>query len=120
MIMEDWELDFHWLRLRHKLKEISRLEKLPDLQSILFLIGVQELGRIEQSFTKEEKQDLMHIAACALLEKDGYYRFSGRDEDGWPHYDMVKPFKIKGVKEQEIILKKNILEYFKNLEKHKS
>ena len=37
------------------------------------------------------------------------------DEEGWPHWDVEKPFKIKGADEQERILKKNVIEYFKNL-----
>ena len=113
--MEDWELDFYWLQLRHKLKESTQFDNLPDLKAILFLIGVQEYGRVKKSFTKEEKRDLMHVAVCALLEKDGYYSFAGRDEEGWPHWDVEKPFKIKGADEQERILKKNVIEYFKNL-----
>ncbi|MBT8232551.1 MAG: hypothetical protein HKO66_01815 [Saprospiraceae bacterium] len=114
--MEDWEIDFHWLKVRHKLKEVMNVDLLPDMKSILFLIGVQEYGRARKDFSKEEKQDLMHVAACALLEKEGYYVFTGRDEDGWPHWDIGIPFKIKGVEEQEKILKRNIIEYFKKLD----
>ena len=87
-----------------------------DLNAVLFLIGVQELGAGKKAFSKEEKQDLMHIAACSLLEQDGYYTFAGRDEDGWPHFEIGKPFKIKGVAEQEKILKKNIILYFRKLD----
>jgi hypothetical protein len=114
--MEEWELDFQWLKVRHKLKDVLKADALPDMKSILFIIGVQELGRVEKAFSKEEKRDLMHVAACALLEKDGYYVFSGRDHDGWPHWEIGKPFKIKGVEEQEKILKINIIQYFKNLD----
>jgi hypothetical protein len=56
----------------------------PDLQAILFLIGVQELGRGPMKFSKDEKQDLMHIAVCKLLSQFGYYRLLGQDQDGWP------------------------------------
>jgi len=114
--MEEWQLDFQWLELQHKLKAVLKTEDLPDLRAILFLIGMQELGRMQKSFSKEEKQDLMHVAACTLLEEEGYYKFAGRDEDGWPHWDVAKPFKVKGVKEQEGILKRNIVRYFRNLE----
>lgn len=114
--MEDWELDFYWLQLQHKLKDIVQSDGMPDIKSILFLIGVQEFGRVKANFTKEEKQDLMHIAACSLLEDDGYYIFAGRDEEGWPHWEIGKPFTMKGVQEQEVLLKKNILKYFKDLD----
>ena len=44
-----------------------------DLNSTLFLISVQELGIGPKNFTKEEKQDLMHIAICKVLSYSGYY-----------------------------------------------
>lgn len=114
--MEEWEFDFQWLQLRHKIKALTDSDTLPDLKPILFLIGVQEYGRVKKEFSKEEKTDLMHIAACAVLENDGYYKFAGRDEDGWPHWEIEKAFTVKGVKEQERILKENIIKYFKNLD----
>jgi len=114
--MEEWNLDFEWLRVRHLVKDTMGRDTLPDLNAVLFLIGIQELGRWDENFTKEEKQDLMHIAVSRLLAYDGYYKFVGRDEDGWPHYDTVIPFTTKGVKEQETILKEKVIEYFKDLE----
>lgn len=114
--MEDWEIDFLWLELQHKIKAMLKADTMPDIKSILFLIGVQELGTVKKDFTKEEKRDLMHIAACALLENEGYYEFEGRDQDGWPHWEVRKPFTVKGVEEQEKILKRNIIYYFKDLD----
>ena len=111
--MEDWELEFEWLRVRHFVKDSMNRTELPDLNAILFLIGVQELGRWKDAFTKEEKQDLMHIAVCCLLEYSGYYEFVGRDADGWPHWKQLKPIKIKGEQEQERLLKINAIKYFK-------
>ncbi|NNF32796.1 MAG: hypothetical protein HKN68_01720 [Saprospiraceae bacterium] len=111
---DSWQLDFEWLRIRHLVKESLASKDLPDLKVILFLIGVQELGIFEsgKKFSKEEKQDLMHVAVCSLLEDEGYYKFKGRDQDGWPHWEVEKPFSVKGVKEQENILKKKIIKYF--------
>ncbi len=114
--MEDWELDFEWLRVQHFVRERFGKEALPDLNAILFLIGVQELGRWKKDFTKEEKQDLMHIAVCRLLSSEGYFEFVGRDEDGWPHYREVRPLRLQGVKEQERLLKTKVVEYFRELE----
>ncbi len=111
---DQWQLEFEWLRIRHYVKDSLNSKELPDLKVILFLIGVQELGSFEsgRSFTKEEKQDLMHVAVCTLLEGEGYYHFKGRDQDGWPHWENRIPFSIKGAKEQENILKKKIINYF--------
>ncbi|MBK8622072.1 MAG: hypothetical protein IPN79_09965 [Saprospiraceae bacterium] len=112
--MEAWELDFEWLKIRHIVKDAMKKEHLPDFQTILFLVGVQELGRWKkENFTKEEKKDLMHVAVCTLLEQDGYYTFEGRDQDGWPHWKENIPFNVKGVQDQEMILKTNIIRYFK-------
>jgi len=113
--MEEWELDFQWIQLRHRIKKMTDTPTLPDLKGILFLVGVQEYGRVKKAFTKEEKRDLIHVAACSLLEQKGYYSFAGRDQDGWPHWDVVMPFKVKGLKEQEAILKTCLLSYFDKL-----
>ncbi len=107
--MEAWELDFEWLQVRHKVKEQFSMSSLPDLQTILFLIGVQELGQLDRKFSKEEKQDLIHIGVCTLLAEDGYYVFQGRDEDGWPHWEQHKKFTLRGVDAQEELLKEKVI-----------
>ncbi|HLF64541.1 MAG TPA: hypothetical protein VI603_12345 [Saprospiraceae bacterium] len=115
--MEDWQLDFEWLRVQHHVKESLGRQELPDLQAVLFLIGIQELGAVKRKLTKEEKQDLMHIAVCTLLSADGYYTLQGIDGDGWPHFTQTRPVPEGGVKAQERLLKEKIIEYF-NLEHH--
>ena len=115
--MEEWELEFEWLRVRHLVKDMLANEKLPELNTILLLIGIQEYGRMKEEFTKEEKQDLMHVAVCTLLSFDGVYAFKGRDEDGWPHFDLMKPIPEKGVERQELLLKKYTIKYFNDWQK---
>lgn len=114
--MEQWEIDFKWLRIRHFIKDRFQRDTLPDLNGILFLIGIQELGRWKKSFTKEEKQDLMHIATCRLMSTFGYYEFAGRDADGWPHWKLVRAIPQGGLKEQERLFKQSIIEYFQEWE----
>lgn len=114
--MEAWESDFEWLRIRHLVKDRFGKETLPDLNAILFLIGVQELGYFPEEFTKEQKWDLMHIAVCTLLEPDGYYEFVGRDADGWPHFKELAPVDITGAAAQGNLLKQNILRYFSDID----
>lgn len=114
--MENWELDFEWLRVQHIVRDAMRRETLPDLNTVLFLIGIQELGRWKKDFGKEEKQDLMHIAVCRLLSVDGYFEFVGRDEDGWPHYRQVVEMPPQTTFEQERILKISAVRYFKEIE----
>ena len=107
-------MEFEWLKVRHLVKDALKQDVLPNMNAILFMIGIQELGRWNTKFTKEEKQDLMHIAVCNLMSYDGYYQFKGRDADGWPHYDAVKPFTQKGVQTQEEYLKVKVIQYFKD------
>jgi len=110
--MQDWQLDFEWLKIRHFVKDTFHKETLPDLNAILLLIGIQESGQIKATYTKEEKQDLMHIAICEITLDDGHYAFKGRDHDGWPHYELLQPIEKKGVKEQEKYLISKIIAYF--------
>lgn len=115
--MEPWEEDFAYNRIRHLIQERFRRPALPDLNALLFLIGVQELGRWRQEFTKEEKQDLMHVAVCRLLAEDGHYEFVGRDADGWPHYELTSPVPPADLAAQETLLKRKIVAYFGDLER---
>jgi hypothetical protein len=114
--MEKWQLEFEWGRVRRLVKEAFRKDQEPGLDVILYLIGIQELGLIKRSFTKEEKQDLMHIAVCKLLSFDGYYEFIGKDQDGWPHWELIAKLPFDNLEEQECYLKQKIVQYFQNLE----
>lgn len=83
-----------------------------DLQSILFVIGIQELGKGYKEFSKEEKMDLLHIAICKLLSKYGYYEFDKKDEEGWPHYNINKKMPPLSPKKQAELMKEAIIAYF--------
>lgn len=90
----------------------ARFGKRPDLNALLLLIGVQELGQGVAEFTKEQKQDLMHIATCKLFSLSGHYELERMDEDGWPHYKLLRPVPFAFLKEQERMMKWHMLEYF--------
>ena len=104
------DLQARWWTLEAKL--VERFDKKPDVETILFLIGIQELGQVKEKFTKEQKQDLMHIAICSLLAPSGYYEPEGTDEDGWPHFRQLKTMPVMNAFEQENFLKDHILLYF--------
>ena len=84
-----------------------------ELDAILLLIGIQELGKGYKEFSKDEKMNLMHIAICTVLEPFGYYKFEKEDEDGWPHFDKVESLPSLQPKEQEYLLKEAITQYFR-------
>ncbi len=110
--MEEWQVDFELLRVRHYIKDSMHKKDLPSLNVVLFLIGIQEVGIVKSKFTKEEKADLMHVAVATLLEPEGYFEFDKKDDDNWPHWNKLKPFNIDGTKEEKKILNMKIIEYF--------
>lgn len=111
MHKRDLELDRKWQELRLNLQ--NQIGKRPkDLNAVLFLIGVQELGKGVVNFTKEEKQDLLHIAICKVLSLSGFYELEGIDEQGWPHWKMKKKLPHFDLLEQEKLLKFHVIEYF--------
>jgi len=104
------DLQQRWWDLEAKL--VERFGKKPDLEAILFLIGIQEFGRVREKFTKEQKQDLMHVAVCSLLSQSGYYELEKIDEEGWPHFKQLKSMPEMSMIDQENFLKDHILLYF--------
>lgn len=101
-----------WWQLEQRLTE--KFGKKPDLESILFLIGLQETGFIQENISKEQKQDLMHVALCTVLMPSGYYELDHTDKDGWPHFRQLKEHKAQSLIEQENLLKDHVLFYFQN------
>lgn len=109
--MELTELSEQWEHLLDKLEQT--LGKRPaDLNSVLFLMGVQELGKGHQFFTKEQKQDLMHIAICKALSLSGFYELEGHDAEGWPHWKLIKKLPHVDLLSQETLLKMHVIDYF--------
>lgn len=99
-----------WWNLEAKLTE--KFGKKPDMEAILFLIGMQETGFMKEKISKEQKQDLMHVAVCTVLIPSGYYELEKKDVDGWPHFKQLKPHETQSLREQENFLKDHILFYF--------
>jgi hypothetical protein len=100
-----------WETLQTKLKE--RFGGETDYDAILFLIGLQELGKPFKKYKKDQKVDIMHIAICTLLEPYGFYEFLGRDEDGWPHWKLKENLPFLDAKQQNKLMIDSIIDYFK-------
>jgi len=113
MQMQD-DLQSRWWALEAKL--IERFGKKPDMETVLFLIGIQEFGGSQEKFTKEQKQDLMHVAVCSLLMQSGYYEIEDYDVDNWPHFKQLKELPVMDMIQQENFLKDHILLYFETHE----
>jgi len=113
MFQRDLDLERQWHKLLLEIEKVLG-SKPKDLNGVLFIIGVQELGKGYRPFSKEEKQDLMHIAVCSLFRQSGYYELEGVDEEGWPHFRQLKALPVMGLIEQENFLKDHILLFFEN------
>lgn len=106
------DIQNRWWALEQKL--MDRFGKKPDVEAILFLIGLQETGLSQEKISKEQKQDLMHVAICTILASSGFYLVEGLDPEGWPHFKQLKNLPIMNLIEQEAFLKDHILLYFDN------
>ncbi len=108
----DEQLKQRWELLVNKLSVQFADGDTLDLDAIIYLIGVQELGQIHRRFKKDHKLDLMHIAICRLLEPYGYYEFDFFDDDGWPHYKVKEQLPHLKAGEQSVLMKEAIVNYF--------
>jgi hypothetical protein len=87
-----------------------------DVEGMLYLIGLQELGQIHRKFKKDDNIDLIHIGICTVLEPYGYYRFDFFDAQGWPHFVLTEELPTLKAGEQSVLMKEAIVEYFLNRE----
>lgn len=108
----DSQLKERWEQVVSKLSRQFAEGDVLDLDAIIYLIGVQELGQIKRAFKKDEKVNLMHIAICRLLEPYGYYEFDYFDRDGWPHYKIKEELPPLKAGEQQVLMKEAIVGYF--------
>ncbi len=112
MVMNE-DVQTRWWQLQGKLLE--RFGRKPDLETVLYLIGIQELALEKTEFSKEEKQDLMHIGICTVLSSSGYYILDGRDDDGWLHFTQLNQLPEMTALEQENFIKDHVLLYFEQI-----
>lgn len=108
----DEQLKTRWNELVKILSDKFSNGEVLDLDAIIYLVGIQELGKPHQSFKKDEKVNLMHIAICRLLEPYGYYEFDFFDADGWPHYKVKEQLPKLKAGEQTILMKEALVNYF--------
>ena len=111
----DIQLKKRWEYLERQLSDDFADGETLNLDGIIYLIGIQELGQLHRTFKKDEKLNLMHIAICRLLEPYGYYQFDFVDEDSWPHYKLVKELPPLKAGEQTILMKEAIVNYFEQI-----
>lgn len=111
--MKNLDLEVKWAMLTDNLA--NDFGKKPDLNAVLFLIGIDELGRTPWDFSKEEKQDLMHVAMCKVLSYTGYYELNGYDDEGWPHYTLKQKLPTLTLLAQEELIKAHVIHHFETI-----
>lgn len=108
----DEQLKQRWEQVVRLLSERFADGDTLDLDAVIYLVGLQELGQVHRSFKKDEKLNLMHIAICRLLEPFGYYEFDYFDDEGWPHYKVLEQLPPLKAGEQSVLMKEAIVQYF--------
>lgn len=108
----DATLKKYWQQLQSKISKQFGEGEVLDIDAMIYLVGVQELGQLHRGFKKDEKVNLMHIAICTLLEPYGYYKFDFFDEDGWPHFKVEAPLPSLKPGEQSVLMKEALVQYF--------
>ncbi|MGQ3014253.1 MAG: hypothetical protein ACT6QS_11145 [Flavobacteriales bacterium] len=108
------ELNVRWAKLVKRLN--TEFDQDFEVEGILFLIGLQELGKGYVKLNKHQKMEVMHIAVCALMEKYGYYNYLGKDADGWPHWEPTELLPHLSSMQQHKLIKDAILTYFEENE----
>ena len=74
-----------------------------DISSMLFVAGLQTLGRPADNPSRDDKMALMHIGTCAVLEPYGY-----------PQYELLKPIDADAASDGSL-LKEALVNYFGDL-----
>ena len=108
----DEQLKERWELVVKKLSNQFADGDILDLDAIIYLIGVQELGQLDRTFKKDQKLDLMHIDICKLLTPYGYYELDFVDNEGWPHYKVLSALPHLKAGEQAVLMKEAIVNYF--------
>jgi hypothetical protein len=102
-----------WEKLTEKIKDNLNYKNIPDLNTMLVLIGIQETSFIQETYSKSEKEDLMHVAICSLFLNE-HFILTHYDEEHWPHFQLIKSMPKMTSEEQEYYIKNKIIAYFSN------
>ena len=109
----DYQFEREWLDTLRRIQERFDMGQ-PDITAIIFLVGLQELQLFDQNFKKDQKVEIMHIGICSLLAPMGYYKFMGRDEQGWPHFEKQEDLPLLNPAEQDRLMRGAIIRYFES------
>ena len=111
-LSRDQELKDRWDALVIILSDKFSDGQALDIEGILYLVGMQELGQVHRKMKKDDNVNLIHVGICSVLEPYGYYSFDYFDDDGWPHFQLLEPLPLLKSGEQSILIKEALVTYF--------
>jgi hypothetical protein len=111
-LRRDQKLKDRWDHLVIILSERFSDGETLDVEGVLYLVGLQELGQVHRKMKKDDNVNLIHIGICTVLESYGYYRFDFFDDEGWPHFELVEELPPLKPGEQSVLMKEALVEYF--------
>ena len=114
LAVDDDEHDHYWEVLVADIE--ARFGRMPDIDAILFLIGVQSVGRgFEPDLPKERKQSLIMEGSYLAFETLGVYHRMGLERNGFWIWEKTADVPELGLEDQEKLLQIGILNYFDQL-----
>ncbi len=112
MTAEDFEQE--WDKLVLRVSKHFRVSA--EYEFILFVTGIQEMGWGLREFSKTEKMDLINVARCRILVRQGYIKETGIDGEGFPIFEASPKLKSMMPSFQNQLIKKGLIDYFKTVE----
>lgn len=103
-------LEEKWDELGGIVSDFFGTEGRPSPEDLLFIVGLETLGKVGTDFGRERKMEILHLGVCTVL--DDYYRLEGRDADGWPRFTLAAPLPDMNGSGQDLFLKMAIIRYF--------
>ena len=111
-LKQEGGIELRWQRLSVWLQE--RFGKEPDLDGVLFLIGVQETGSgYQPDLDKRSKERLVVEGTYCAFETLGFYKRVGMEADGHGIWESLERLPTGlSAKEQETVLRLAVVSYF--------
>ncbi|MCS7152889.1 MAG: hypothetical protein N2253_07310 [Bacteroidia bacterium] len=89
-----------------------RYGKQPSEEFLLFLVGLNYMGRFPEGDERVVKLNLIQLGTLVLLARRGYVQEVGKDEQGWPHWEPLQALPSWTPAEEQAFLREVLIEYF--------
>ncbi|MBN2165530.1 MAG: hypothetical protein JW717_04580 [Marinilabiliaceae bacterium] len=97
------------------LKASKHFNVMANQEFLLFLAGIQALGKGYKSYSKQEKMDLIALGQCKLLSQKGFMIAVGNDYEGWPTFEAKTSLDVMSYLEKERLMREALMEYYEQV-----